>query len=213
MVAMPEMYRVRRLMGQADMKRTFTSLVLWLALLVGGGGVGRAQGVDAGLAAYNRADYATVFLLAEQGNAWAQYSLGVMYFEGKVVTQDYREAVRWYRLAAEQGNADAQYNLGWMYYKGQGVTQDYREAVRWYRLAAEQGDAGAQYNLGVQYNNGQGVTQDYVYAHMWLNIAASNGNASALEIRDLVARKMTAAQIARAQELAKQCVAKNYKGC
>jgi uncharacterized protein len=44
-------------------------------------------------------------LAAEQGNANAQYNLGVMYDNGDGVVQDYAEAVKWYRLAAEQGNA------------------------------------------------------------------------------------------------------------
>ena len=45
----------------------------------------------------------------------AQYNLGVMYDNGDGVPQDYKEAVKWYRLAAEQGDASAQYNLGLMY--------------------------------------------------------------------------------------------------
>ena len=61
--------------------------------------------------------------------------------------QDYKEAVRLYRLSSEQGNTKAQTNLGFMYSEGRGVPQDYKEAVGWYRLAAEQGDARAQYNL------------------------------------------------------------------
>lgn len=199
------------------MKRTFTSLVLGIALLVGARGVGLAQDWDAAVDAHKRGDYATALhewsLLAAQGNRAAQYNLGVMYNEGKGVTQDFREAVRWYRLAAEQGFMNAQYNLGQKYHQGQGVTQDFREAMRWYRLAAEQGEARAQANLGVMYANGEGVTQDYVYAHMWFNIAASTGIAEAVTNRDVVAGKMTAAQIARAQDLARQCVSKNYKGC
>lgn len=137
-------YRVHWLMGQADMKRTFTSLLLGVALLVGGGGVGLAQDFDAGVAAYNRGDYATAFRV-------------------------------------------------------------------WIALAAK-GDAVAQYNVGVSCDQGRGVTQDYVYAHMWFNIAETSGDADAVNNRDIEARKMTAAQIARAQELARQCVAKNYKG-
>src|SRR6516162_9882714 len=31
-----------------------------------------------------------------------------IYVEGKGVTQDYKEAVKWFRLAAQQGNAEAQ---------------------------------------------------------------------------------------------------------
>jgi len=76
---------------------------------------------------------------------------------------------------------------------------------------AEQGHADAQNSLGETYAQGLGVTQDYVYAHMWFNIAASLGSKDAARRREDVASKMTAAQIAKAQELAQQCVAMNYK--
>jgi|TARA_B100001971_G_C18092570_1_gene484314 TPR repeat protein len=83
-------------------------------------------------------------LSAEQGDVKAQYNLGLMYFIGQGVSQDYKESVKWYRLSAEQGDAEAQFNLGLMYSEGQGVPQDDKEAVKWYRLAAEQGDADAR---------------------------------------------------------------------
>ena len=41
--------------------------------------------------------------LAEQGDAQAQFTLGAMYYNGRGVPQDYKQAVKWYRLAAEQG--------------------------------------------------------------------------------------------------------------
>ena len=108
-------------------------------------------GFDEGLTAAKRGDYATALRefrpLAEQGDAVAQYILGVMYAKGRGVTQDYAEAVRWYRKAAERGYAKAQYNLGFIYSKGRGGPQDYGTAVRWLRKAAEQGDSEAQNNL------------------------------------------------------------------
>ncbi len=63
------------------------------------------------------------------------------------------------------------------------------------------------------YALGQGVPQDFVYAHMWLNIAASNGHENAGKARDEVAKLMTPAQIEKAQDLARECVRKKYKGC
>lgn len=126
---------------------------------------------------------------------------------------DYATAFREMSVLADQGDSSAQHNLGIMYSKGQGVTQDYREAAKWFRLSAEQGHADSQNNLGTMFVQGQGVTQDYIYAHMWFNIAASTGGKEALANRDRIAGKMTAGQIARAQELAKQCVTKDYKGC
>ena len=113
----------------------------------------------------------------------------------------------------EQGNASGQYNLGVMYDKGLGVLQDYKTAVKWYRLSAEQGYAPAQYNLGLMYYYGEGVIEDNVYAHMWVNISASNGGEREKNARDIIEEKMTSADISKAQNLARECVAKNYKGC
>jgi TPR repeat protein len=126
---------------------------------------------------------------------------------------DYATAVAWFRKSAEQGVARAQFTLGLMYDNGQGVTQDYKEAAQWYRKSAEQGVARAQFTLGLMYVTGQGVLQDNVYAHMWWNIAASTGHADATKNRDIIAERMTAADISKAQELARECIQKNYKGC
>ena len=85
---------------------------------------------------HSEESFESVRLRAEQGDADAQYNLGVMYGDGEGVPQDDKEAVRWYRLAAEQGNSDAQNNLGLMYEEGEGVPQDYSQAHIWYNLAA-----------------------------------------------------------------------------
>jgi len=63
------------------------------------------------------------------------------------------------------------------------------------------------------YDNGHGVIKDNVYAHMWFNIAASSGYKKASEGRDIIAKEMTPAQIEKAQDLARECVRKKYKGC
>ncbi len=55
------------------------------------------------------------------------------------MSQNYAEAVRFYRLAADQGIAVAQSNLGAMYYNGQGVPENFVEAYKWWSLAAAQG--------------------------------------------------------------------------
>ncbi len=90
---------------------------------------------------------------------------------------------------------------------------DFATALREWRPLAEQGDADAQYNLGVMYRKGHGVPQDKVYAHIWYNIAATSGNKKAIKNRDILAEEMTPAQIAKAQDLARECIRKKYKGC
>jgi len=94
-----------------------------------------------------------------------------------------------------------------------GCLQDDKTAVKWFTLAAQQGFALAQNNLGFMYATGQGVLQDDIYAHMWYNIAASSGHENAEKNREIVAGKMSSADISAARKRARDCVAKNYKGC
>jgi TPR repeat protein len=91
-----------------------------------------------------------------------------------------------------------------MYAKGEGVPQDLAQAMDWYRKAAERGYADAQYNLGVMYANASGVPQDFVQAHKWFSLAAAQGEADAIKDRDAIAAKMTPAQIAEAEKLARE---------
>ena len=89
------------------------------------------------------------------------------------------------------------------------AAQDYAQAVAWYRKAADQGYAFAQNSLGDMYADGHGVPQDYVLARMWFNLAASRATTAwlrpaAVKSRDDVAAKMTPAQIAEAQRMARE---------
>ncbi|WP_262975344.1 tetratricopeptide repeat protein [Pseudoalteromonas piscicida] len=118
-------------------------------------------------------------LAAEQGEAGAQFNLGVMYERGKGVAQSDEKAVEYFQLAAEQGDADAQCNLGVMYEFGQGVAQSDEKAVEYYRLAAEQGNASGQFCLGVMYRQGKGVAQSDEKAVEYYRLAAEQGNALA----------------------------------
>ena len=147
-------------------------------------------------------------MAAEQGNAKAQFNLGVRYGNGEGVPENDRQAAFWYRKAAEQGNASAQFNLGVMYDNGEGVPEDDRLAVFWYRKAAEQGNAKAQFNLGVMYHNGEGVAQDLIRAYAWVNLAAATGNEGAKEGRTALRDFMTPAQIAEAQALSRTLAAR-----
>ena len=92
-----------------------------------------SQDFQVGMDAARKGDYATALRewtpLAEQGDAGAQYNLGLMYGNGDGVPQDDKNAMKWYTLAAGQGYADAQYNLGFMYDNGYGVPQDYKTAM------------------------------------------------------------------------------------
>ena len=144
---------------------------------------------------------ATVFVcLLLATPAWAGFKEGV----AAAKLGDWETALSEWRPLAEQGDAKAQYNLGLMYAKGYGVPQHDATAVKWFRKAAEQGLAAAQYNLGVMFFNGQGVPNDYVHALKWFNLAAIQGHKDAVKDRDIIAKRMTPAQIAEAKKQARE---------
>ena len=89
---------------------------------------------------------------------------------------------------------------------------DYATALRLWRPLAEQDSAYAQFGLGIIFQKaGRGVPQDYVQAHKWYTLAAAGGNATAETNRQLVAKRMTPAQIADAQRIAREWLAKHGK--
>jgi uncharacterized protein len=116
---------------------------------------------------------------AAQGQADAQYNLGVMYAKGEGVPYDAGKAVEWYEKAAAQGHADAQCRLGVAYATGKGLPKDATKAVEWYEKAAAQGHAAAQYLLGCAHDRGEGVPKNDIKAVEWYEKAASKGVAAA----------------------------------
>ena len=138
---------------------------------------------------------------ADQGNAEAQYDLGLCYEVGSGVPEDEVEAVKWYRKAAEQGHAEAQTDLGRCYNYGRGVKEDAVEAVKWYRKAAKQRNTTAIMCLGDCFKLGDGMPEDIVEAYAFYNLA---GTKAAIQSRDRVAKKMKPEQIAAAKKRTKE---------
>lgn len=165
-------------------------------------------GFTEGANAYNANNYALALKeitpLAKAGNADAQHLLGLMYYMGRGVPQDYKQAFAWHQKAAVQGKADAQYVIGAMYYKGNAVPQDQKQAVYWFRKAAEQGHPEALYALALMYRyHVAGMPQDVVIAYMLWNLAAANGHANSANQRASVARVMSQEQVEEAQALSR----------
>ena len=119
---------------------------------------------------------------------------------------DVATALNELRPLAAEGDADAQFKLGSLYYQGFGVPQDFKEAIAWLRKAAEQNHTSAQVTLGAIYADGiPGVVEkNYPQALMWFIFAAGQGDPDAMEFRDSLGLKMTPAQIAEAQKLARE---------
>lgn len=181
-----------------------------MALLLFGtlSGIGGAcaQDLARGLAAYEAGDYAGAFAvwrpLAWEGNAAAQYGLGVMYDKGHGVARDDAEAIGWYRRAADQGVAAAEHAIGVFHAAGRAVPQDHGAAAGWYARAAERGHTDAQLAVGILHQLGLGVPEDTVEAFKWFALAVDSGREEAAIFREEVAQQMTPAQIAEADRRA-----------
>jgi|GEM_PF-1541841 len=100
---------------------------------------------------------------AKQGNAIAQYDLGVLYSKKNNIDQ----AIYWFKKAADQGLVNAQYNLGIIYNNKKNAEQ----ATYWFKKAADQGNTNAQNNLGALYENSKNNSQ----AIYWYKKAAEKG--------------------------------------
>jgi TPR repeat protein len=141
--------------------------------------------LEEAMATARRGDYPTALrlfrTLADQGNSYAQHSLGAMYGKGIGVRQDYAESIKWLRLAAEKGLPIAQNDLGIMYRQGWGVARDNAEAANWFRRAADQDFMPAQNNLGDIYVMGPGAP-NYGEAIKWFRLAAEQDSPYAQNI-------------------------------
>jgi uncharacterized protein len=138
-------------------------------------------GVDEGVVAYDQGNYVTALrefrIAALNGDARAQYNLGVMYRTGNGVSQDYQEADRWYRNASEHGHVLAQFSLGLMYKEG---------------------------FIGKKYVQDQGIVNNYVKAYKWFSIAAAGGHTLSEETMGTIVDKMSDDEVLTAQNLAQK---------
>ena len=112
---------------------------------------------------------------AQQGDVRSQVFLGITYFGGQEVSQDYTAAFYWFRKAAEQGDPTAQAALGGLYLEGLGTQKDVAKAVRSLKRATQQGHGGAQAALAELYWHGNGVPKDRRKAMEMFRQAAERG--------------------------------------
>ena len=89
----------------------------------------------------NRArEVVDMYIKAIMGEPIFQAVIGSLFYEGKRVDIDYKEAFYWCLKAAEYGIGmdEQQYYVGRMYELGQGVRRDNKKAVEWYLKASSQ---------------------------------------------------------------------------
>ncbi len=114
----------------------------------------------------------------------------------------FKEAYEQLWPAARSGNADAEELIGVMYALGLGVERDDERAFEWYLRAALKGHPGAQSGVGWYYEIGRGLpAPDLTRALMWYTLSSIGGDPDAAISLEEVVKKMTPAQIAKAQIL------------
>jgi localization factor PodJL len=131
----------------------------------------------------------------------AQFRHGTLDERGRGVAADPSRAPVWDERAAAQGNVKAMHNLA-VISASRSPKGDYEGAVRWFNAAADHGLADSQYNLAVLYENGMGVAKDMRQAYKWLLLAAKAGDKDSAGRLDALKPKMSADDLAAAEEQA-----------
>lgn len=125
--------------------------------------------------------------LAEKGNAYAAFALGLMEARGDLGEPNYARARTWWEKAAEAGHPEAEYNLGLAYHRGvqdggdgrDPSKRDFATATKWWEKAAEHGHGGAMYALAGMARTGEGQPKDPVKAVEWYRRASEVGHPDA----------------------------------
>lgn len=159
------------------MKRLLVGVLFVLTIL-------KAGTFDDALDAYNKQNYIEAlnlfYVVAQEGDAKAQYNVALMYENGQGVTKDLRQAKKWYEKAAKNGNAKAAYNLARLYHSLDGKQPHAIDMAKyWYEKAIEGGITEAYNNLATLYLEGKGVPKDNQKALELLEKAAKANNPQA----------------------------------
>jgi hypothetical protein len=113
--------------------------------------------------------------LSRQGNAEAEFGLGLLYDLGNGTPEDPETAFFWYKAAADAGLPAAEFNIAAMYDSGRGVAQSTENAALWYAKAAAHEHHRAQFDLGLLYERGEGVPRNPDAAAAWFRKSAEGG--------------------------------------
>lgn len=140
-----------------------------------------------------RDSLAILTALADSGDAKAQNTLGVWYYTGRKVKQDYRKALEWWSKSAKQGNADGLGNMAMCFQLGNGTKKDSVTAMGLYKKAITAGnkaiipqheaivskDSTALFStrlLFICYTEGIGVKKNFKKAEVYQRILANSGD-------------------------------------
>lgn len=117
---------------------------------------------------------------AAEGDAEAQYKLGMAYSKGENTVKDVVKGVEWLGKAAAQDHTTAQTELGLLLYIGRdGIRQDFVKAIDLFEKARSKGNLDATWWIGMAYDAGKGVEKNEAKAVALYRQAADGGFARA----------------------------------
>ncbi len=130
------------------MKRLAIEILIMAPVLLGLLAAPARADYGGGIVAYESGRYEEALRellpLSQEGDANAEFMLGVMYYYGRGVTRDEGLAAVWFYKSARKGNPSGQLAFGSLYIRGTGVSRDLGQAFVWLTLAAESGVPGLQ---------------------------------------------------------------------
>ena len=112
----------------------------------------------------------------EERDAVSAYILGTLYYKGRGVSQDYKQSLKYFKIAAALGNPLGFYSVGVQYYVGHGVEENVDEAIKWFKDSHKAGYLSATEKLADIYARDK---NDQNKANEYYRLAAINGSKNA----------------------------------
>ena len=180
-------------------------------------GVAKADAYLRGFQALEQKDYKTALyflsLFAANGDARANYNLGIMYREGLGVTQDDIEALTHFIAAAEDGHMLGNYAVGLAFLRGRGSDVDAEAALFYLKEATLLGHALSPVEIGRVYFDGKLTEKDVVAAHFWWSVARDRNAPRATEYLNSLSRQMSETQKQKAALQQQRCRTQTLRQC
>ena len=112
-------------------------------------------------------------LAADKNYKISQRKLGILYYFGKYVKQDFKKSIHYLKLAADQNDTEAQNLLGLAYCDANNPDNELNKGIQYLTLAADQNNLNAQINLA---NIFRIIEKDYEKAIHYYTLAANQNH-------------------------------------
>ena len=186
-------------------------------LCVSNPGFLRADAYTRGFQALEQRDYKTALyylsLFAANGDAKANYNLGIMYRDGLGIKKDDVQSLAHFIEAAENGHMPGNYAVGLAFLTGKGSDIDVDVAIHYFSEAALLGHAISPVEIGRLYFRGGLVEKDFVSAHFWWSLARDRNAPGASRNLDALLLKMNQGQKRQAFLLQNKCKKLTLRQC